>query len=360
MCWPILFHWSIFSKNWRLWYVFLRKTVSNKIKKKKMIILEYESAILRNLLERSLNPHEEISGDYSFYDLDGVRFYVEFEKDKKKKKSKKEEDQEESIIRDIIVKVYISCAKELNEQCDGEEYFDKLYKDIKTDPAKKSETEEKKPDKINFTHAVKFSLYDKSPEEQKKLITLVSRIKANIFAIPFLFVASLVKEKSNFSPFEFPYRGSTGESIYITPTDKGAAATYSIRFSDEGDKVIGKVFFQELSAARQRVPSAPAVTYSDDPPSDLGAFKLPTRDQKLFAYVTIGMQDAQLSDRKIQDTSYYMPLFRDYLHYHIKCAKGFMHQKMRARTAAMLKILDASKPEPKHKVKRTITGKVIQ
>ena len=29
-----------------------------------MILLEYESAILRNLLERSLDPNEEVSSDY--------------------------------------------------------------------------------------------------------------------------------------------------------------------------------------------------------------------------------------------------------------------------------------------------------
>mgnify|MGYP001091386317 CR=1 FL=1 len=320
-----------------------------------MILLEYESAILRSLLERSLDPNETISGDYTFCDLDGVRFNVKLNKDKEKEKKKKDSDAPEaSNIRDIQVQVYISCAKEINEKCDGEEYFNKLYGDIKIDPFPVKESP------VAYTHAVKFTLFDKSAEEQKKLITLVCRLKANILAIPFQFVASLVKEKSNFSPIEIPYRGATGESIYITPTEKGAAATYSIRFSDEGDKVVGGVFFQELSAARQRVPSAPSVTYSNDPPSDLSTFKLPARDQKLFAYVTIGMQEAQLSDRKIQDTGYYMPLFRDYLHYHIKCAKGFMHQKMRARTANMLKILDAAKPEPKHKVKRTITGKVIQ
>ena len=321
-----------------------------------MILLEFESAILRNLLERSLDPNEQLSGEYTFCDFDGVHFYAKLSKDKDKKKKKKEgEDDEESCIKSIFVQVYIPCAKKINEDCDGEEYFDKLYGSIKSTPVPNKSDKD-----TTYTHAVEFTLHDKSPEEQKKLITLVCRLKANILAIPFLFVASLVKDKSNFAPFEIDYRGKTGESIYITPTDKGAAATYSIRFSDEGDKVIGGVFFQELTAARQRVPSAPAVSSSNDPPSDLSAFELPTRDQKLFAYVTIGMQDAQLSDRKIQDTSYYMPLFRDYLHYHIKCAKGFMHQKMRARTAAMLKILDAAKPEPKHKVKRTITGKVIQ
>ncbi|OHT09129.1 Arp2/3 complex, 34kD subunit p34-Arc family protein [Tritrichomonas foetus] len=317
-----------------------------------MIILEYESAILRNLLERSLDPNENLSGEYTFCDFDGVRFYVKLSKAHKSKEEKKSKDGE-SDIREILVMIYLSCAEQINEY-GGEEHFDNVYGSIKTEPI----TIKGSP--VQFTHAVKFTLFDKTEAERSKLITLVSRLKAHILGAPFIYVSNLVKEGSNFAPFEIPYRGQTGESIYITPTEKGAAATYSIRFSDEGDKVIGGVFFQELTAARARVPSAPAVTYSNDPPSDLSAFSLPTRDQKLFAYVTIGMQDAQLSDRKKEDISFYMPMFRDYLHYHIKCAKGFMHQKMRARTAAMLKILDAAKPEPKQKVRRTITGKVMQ
>ena len=199
-----------------------------------MILLEYESAILRNLLERSLDPNEDLSGEYTFCDLDGVRFYVKLSKDKDKKKKKKEDKEKEgeadgeggSAIREIFVQVFIPCSKEIDEVCDGKDYFDKIYGSIKTDV--KSDL---KNDRTKYTHAVKFTLFDKSPEEQKKLITIVSRLKANILAIPFLHVASLVKDKSNFAPFEIPYRGSSGESIYITPTEKGAAATYSIRFS---------------------------------------------------------------------------------------------------------------------------------
>ena len=319
-----------------------------------MILLEYESAILRNLLERSLDPNEEVSSDYIFCDLDGVRYCVKFTREKSGKKHHHDKQQKtESDVREILVMIYIACAKEIND-FGVEDQFNALYGDIKAEPVRV------KSSPVQFTHAIKFQLYGKSKEEQDKLITLACRLKANILGAPFIYVADLVEQGSNFAPFEIPYRAQTGESIYITPTDQGAAATYSIRFSDEGDKIIGGVFFQELQAARQRVPSAPTVTYSNDPPSDLGAFNLPTRDQKLFAYVTIGMQKSQLSQRKKQDISFYMPMFRDYLHYHIKCAKGFMHQKMRARTASLLKILDAAKPEPKHKVRRTITGKVME
>ena len=39
-----------------------------------------------------------------------------------------------------------------------------------------------------------------------------------------------------------------------------------------------------------------------------------------------------------------IPMFRDYLHYHIKCAKVYLHTRMRYRVATMLKTLRNSKP----------------
>lgn len=51
-------------------------------------------------------------------------------------------------------------------------------------------------------------------------------------------------------------------------------------------------------------------------------------------------------------------LFRDYLHYHIKCSKAYMHSRMRYRVAEFLKILNRAKPEPSvEKERRTITGR---
>lgn len=304
-----------------------------------MIILEVESAILRNLLERYLDPNEKLSGDYWFCDFDGVRFHVQLA-------SKKSQE--------VTVEMMIGCAEQLNEY-GADEMFEELYGAYKTEPTSDAKLN------VTYTHAIKFDLRAMAPEEQKKMITLAARLKANMLGAPFIWVAKQVQEKSNFSPFEIPYRAATGESFYITPTDSGAACTFSIRFSDPGDKVIGSVFFQELAAARQRVASAPIVTHSNEIPSDLEALAVDIKgDKSLYAYVTISMQAAQLSERKRQDTSYYLPMFRDYLHYHIKCAKAFMHQKMRSRTAAMLRVLDAAKPEPKQKIRRTITGKIMK
>lgn len=46
--------------------------------------------------------------------------------------------------------------------------------------------------------------------------------------------------------------------------------------------------------------------------------------------------------------------FRNYLHYHIKCSKAYMHSRQRAKTSEFLKILNRAKPEAKTGTKKTM------
>jgi hypothetical protein len=48
-------------------------------------------------------------------------------------------------------------------------------------------------------------------------------------------------------------------------------------------------------------------------------------------------------------------LFRDYLHYHIKCSKAYLHSRMRARVAAFLRVLNRAKQEKPETERRTFT-----
>ncbi len=48
-------------------------------------------------------------------------------------------------------------------------------------------------------------------------------------------------------------------------------------------------------------------------------------------------------------------MLRNYLHYHLKCSKAYMHQRMREKTNDFLKVLNRAKPEPKTTEKKTIT-----
>jgi actin related protein 2/3 complex subunit 2 len=53
--------------------------------------------------------------------------------------------------------------------------------------------------------------------------------------------------------------------------------------------------------------------------------------------------------------------FRDYLHYHIKCSKAYMHSRMRARVDQWMKVINRAKPEneEKNKEKKLASGKTF-
>ena len=323
--------------------------------KKNMILLEAESAIIRNLLERSLDPNERLSETYHCCDFDGVSFSFKVERPKGKgKKGKSGDDDEDgeattTTLYPIIVEMKLPCWEAIKEY-GAEEAYQKLYGDMIVEPNAKE----------GNTHAVRVCFEGKSDQERKDLITLIARLKTNLLGAPLLWVAEKHAAKENFAPFEIPYRASTGESMYVCPAEKGAIVIFTIRFSDPGDHVIGNVFLTELQAARTRVPSAPVVVSSDKPPKELEAFDIPsTVIDGNYAFVSVSLLDPQLSERKRQDTATYVPMFRDYIHYHIKCTKAYLHQKMRIRTNLLLKILHDAKPEPKVKVARTVTGKIV-
>jgi len=302
-----------------------------------MILLEYESAILRNLLERSLDENEKLSGKYQFCDFDGVEFQINFEKDKS-----------------IIVKIKLPGSKEIMEN-GGEEYYKRLYGDYITDPAGSGD------DKV-YTHAIKFTLQGLDAAKQKELITLAARLRANLVAAPFISVAEMFSKKESFAPFEIPYRPTTLESIFVTPSENGAVATFAIHFSDPGDRIIGGVFFQELKAARTKVNSAPGINFGFTVPKDLESFQVPaayTEKASAYGFVSLVLGPNQLSEAKRVQMAYTVPMLRNYLHYHIKCTKAFLHQRMRARTNLLLRELDNARPQPKKVVKRTASGKTF-
>ena len=61
----------------------------------------------------------------------------------------------------------------------------------------------------------------------------------------------------------------------------------------------------------------------------------------------------------MQSTISHIQLFRDYLHYHIKCSKAYMHSRMRARVAEFLKVLNRSKMENKELERKTVTYVIV-
>jgi actin related protein 2/3 complex, subunit 2 len=146
------------------------------------------------------------------------------------------------------------------------------------------------------------------------------------------------------------------ESVWVKPGKDQITVVYLIRFRDADDVIIAKVFLQEFSDARRNVTNAPAVSYSKNAPGELAGIKAPEGAD--IGYVTFVLFKRQCEASQHENTITNVMMFRDYLHYHIKCAKANMHSRMRARCDAFLKVLNRAKIELE-KPKTTASGKTF-
>jgi len=151
------------------------------------------------------------------------------------------------------------------------------------------------------------------------------------------------------------------EAIYIQAQPDRVTVIFSTTFKDEDDITYGKVFLQEFVDARKlpALQNAPQVLfYPRDPPVELqGVSGLQSGDN--VGYVTFVLFPRHFDKNNREKTISLIETFRDYLHYHIKCSKAYMHSRMRARVDSFLKVLNRAKPEVAVE-KKTAQGKTFK
>ncbi|KAG2234125.1 hypothetical protein INT48_000302 [Thamnidium elegans] len=204
--------------------------------------------------------------------------------------------------------------------------------------------------------------------DAEEIIRKVSLLKRNLLAAPFerAFAEQEQCEKEQKTEIKSElmavhYRQE--EAIYIKSNFDRITVIFSTTFKDETDKIFGKVFLQEFVDARRRVPAlqnAPQVLYSlREPPLELRHLNL--KDSDDVSYVTFVLFPNHFVTGDVrEETISRIQIFRDYLHYHIKCSKAYMHTRMRARVRDFLKVLNRAKPEITNAEKKTASGRTFR
>nr|XP_053657061.1 actin-related protein 2/3 complex subunit 2-like [Cherax quadricarinatus] len=137
------------------------------------------------------------------------------------------------------------------------------------------------------------------------------------------------------------------ESIYRYVEAKADRVTvvFSTIFKDPDDVIIGKVFMQEFKEGKRGSQTAPHVLFSHkEPPLELQDTE--ARQGENIGYVTFVLFPRHTCKAARDNTINLIHIFRDYLHYHIKCSKAYIHSRMRAKTSDFLKVLNRARPEP--------------
>lgn len=293
-----------------------------------MILLEYRNRIIEDLLLQRFKSPKPEGVDVTVADFDGVLFHVSNPPDNKSK---------------IRISISLKFFGDLQTHgADG--FLREKYGDMITEPESS----------YDFSILVDLENLPGNVEELAKNIALLKR---NCFASVFSKYFAIQAKGGEKSTAIIHYRDQ--ETMYVSAQKDRVTVIFSTVFMDDDDVVIGKVFMQEFKEGRRGSQTAPQVLFSHaEPPQELQGTDALTGPN--VGYITFVLFPRHFKDPASRDkTINLIHTFRDYLHYHIKCSKAYLHSRMRARTSALLKVLNRARPEVKSTEKKTITGRTF-
>jgi len=198
--------------------------------------------------------------------------------------------------------------------------------------------------------------------EQAKIASQAGQLKTILYGAPIVTACAKLEAGNGGPTIDIPLRDNQ-ERMWIRQDQKDRVTViFSVAFSDPDDVVIGKVFLQEF---KKSVAGAPSVDFRFDPPGELtGVSNLPRSKgpgAQDVGYVTFVLFDRHYTGAAKQKAASILPSFRNYLHYHIKCAKSHLHTRMRTRVEESIKVLNRAKQEEAQpKEKKTAAGKTFK
>lgn len=182
----------------------------------------------------------------------------------------------------------------------------------------------------------------------KKASMMMTDLKS--YVLRYAFDKMRTSGQGAFKPIRVSNRRNTGEAMIIVQAGESVAVYFAICFKDKNDKQLSEVFLKELLSAKTKVRGAPTVEFYKELPSaiegvfDAKAIKGSSKGKGAaeYYYVSILLPVEKPSGKSPGDPSLEskamdrfierarnVPTFRNYIHYHIKCAKAHLHEKMR-------------------------------
>ncbi|TEB33167.1 arp2/3 complex 34 kDa subunit [Coprinellus micaceus] len=300
-----------------------------------MILLEPHNVIIQNTLSEKLVKPSSL--DVAFVDYDGVRFRLSTPEKKTQ----------------LLLSMSIRCWDELVKygalDILGREYGAMLLPQAEPE--------------YNVSMLIDLEQAPQEPDAREAFVTSISLFKRHAYAAPFERAFQTQKELEASGAqgelMQVHYRDE--EAIYVQAAPDRVTVIFSTIFQEETDGIFGKVFLQEFVDARRQpsVQNAPQVLYSTrEPPLEIR--HVPgLRNSEDTGYVTFVLFPRHFAPGVASSTISHIQLFRDYLHYHIKCSKAYMHSRMRHRVTEFQKVLNRAKTEVATGERRTVTGRTM-
>lgn len=295
---------------------------------KGLIILDAKSAILHEQLQPRILEGKREPCEITFSDFDEVSYKISCSP-----------ETPNIVVVNMAMKA-IPALKRMGSQA----VIDKLFPGLEVQPA------------IGYDLSIQFDCDSLSNPSQ--FLTSISELKRNIMSGPFEnnFTALQNKTSDNLTINMIQYRKN--EAIFICPSASKIVVIFVVDFNDVTDKVIAKVFLQEFLEAQRTIRNAPPVSFSRDPPGELSKISHPFKSD-VAGYLSFAVEERHITGTHKEKAITLLTGFRNYLHYHIKCSKTYLHMRMRKRVAGWMLVLNRAVPEYDNAEKKTATGKTF-
>jgi len=325
-----------------------------------MILLENVNVVLREELLQQLRAGKPSPVDLKCADFDGVEYYLvnqgpEFSTFYLLLRAHATSTLMQNGGDRALSQVYGSQYSSLTPQ-----KIQQLFPDIYARPPS-PDREKLINDLQTYQILITFPMVGVQQADFEKFADKYALVKNHLFSAPIIERMNAALQKQTVPGIVDIQLRSQTERMWVQQNDTDRlTVTFSINFTDPDDVVFGSVF---LKAFTQNVPNAPTVTFN--PPNvplelrGVSNLPIPLAGRPPVSYVTLAVYGRHWSAGKVQESAFTIITFRNYLHYHIKCCKSYLHTRMRAKVHYLLQLLNRARHDAP-KEKKTATGKTFK
>mmetsp|Transcript_4062 Transcript_4062/g.4198 ORF Transcript_4062/g.4198 Transcript_4062/m.4198 type:complete len:302 (+) Transcript_4062:106-1011(+) len=297
------------------------------INSKGLIFLESKSAILHEQLSLRILEGKRVPCEIALSDFDDVSFKISCSPES---------------LGTITLHMSMRNLPEL-KRMGSQLVIDRVFPNMEVSPDE------------GYNLAIKFDCDNLS--DPKGFLDSISEIKKLVFGGPM--DAAFTALQSNLSikqpVLAIEYRSN--ENLFLCPSESKVVVIFQVDFIETTDKEIAKLFLQEFVEAQRLIRSAPPVSYSKDPPGELIGVNYKFNPESA-GFISFALEKRHIEGNKKEIALTLIVGFRNYLHYHIKCTKTYLHMRMRKKGAGWMQVLNRAIPEIEIE-KKTIAGKTF-
>ena len=199
-----------------------------------------------------------------------------------------------------------------------------------------------------------------------EIINKVANIRKYCISYPILRMLNIVASGKGGNEKPFIMRTVPDEPIFILSRVDRVSIIFHLRFDEPTDRAIARIVVQELTEANRVVNNAPVCSWSErEPPLELKGIPnipIPNQDPFSIGYLTFSIfPNSCKTDNQKEIIAGQFSLFRNYLLYHIKAGKAYLHARMRNRCDSLQRVLNRAIPEDPfaEKEKKLASGKTF-